>query len=553
MRTRLSWTSYAPQILDAVTSPILVTDRSGRIVYVNGAFTRITGYTADEAIGGNPRLLSSGAHDAAFYAEMWATILAGRTWHGALVNRRKSGERYTDRQSITPLYGEDGEITHFLAVKTDVVEQLQLLAAASPVGVFHADTAGRWTYASGHATALAGRSFEELVGDGWLRAVDEADRRAAEHAWAALADGREAEVSLLVRMGDAEPGWVQLRAVRRRVAEGEVGFDDIVGSLEPVDELVAARERLARREQELRAILAAAPDGLLTIGEDGRVTSANAVAAELFGYPQGELIGCDSATLLAEVGDGDDGRERLPATTPIADGDGDPTAVHGDGTREGTALHRDGRRIPVELSVAAAAVPGGEVTVVSVRDITERKAHEERLAHQALHDPLTGLANRALLDDRLGQMLRASERTGEVFAVHLLDLDGFKAVNDTHGHAFGDALLVEVAERLRKTVRAADTIARLGGDEFVVLTWAISSPDDADRLGRRLVGMLERAFAGAPVPVTASLGTAVVSSTNCTAAEVLRRADAAMYAAKAAGRNRAVVDRALLTVPSAMR
>ncbi len=552
MGTQLSWTRYAPQILDAFTSPVVVTDRSGQIVYVNAAFTRVTGYTAEEAIGGNPRLLASGAHDAAFYAEMWATILAGRTWHGEVVNRRKSGERYTDRQSITPLYGDDGRITHFLAVKTDVVEQLQLLAATSPVGVFHADTAGRWTYASGHAVALAGRSFGELVGDGWLGAVDGRDRSEAERAWAALVAGRQAEASLLVRMGaDGEAGWVQLRAVRRRVADGEADFDDIVGSLEPVDELVAARERLARREQELRAIFAAAPDGLLTIGEGGRITSANAVAAELFGYAQDELVGLDSVRLLAEVADGGEGRQRLPATMPA--GGGDPAGIHGDGTLEGTGLHCDGRRIPVELSVATAAVSGGEVTVVSVRDITERKAHEEQLAFQALHDPLTGLANRALLDDRLEQMLRASERTGDVFAVHLLDLDGFKAVNDTYGHAFGDALLVEVADRLTRTVRAADTVARLGGDEFVVLTGAISSPDDADLLANRLVGVLERAFVDAAVPVTASLGTAAVSGTDRTAAEVLRRADAAMYEAKAAGRNRAVVDRALLTVPVALR
>ncbi|MGM0819056.1 MAG: PAS domain S-box protein [Actinomycetota bacterium] len=552
MRTQLPWTSYAPQILEAVTSPVVVTDRSGRIVYVNTGFTRVTGYTAEEAIGDNPRLLASGAHDEAFYAEMWATILAGRTWHGEVVNRRKSGERYTDRQTITPLYDEDGRISHFLAVKTDVVEQLQLLAATSPVGVFHADTAGRWTYASRHAATLAGRPFEELVGDGWRAAVHERDRGEAERSWDALVAGRQDEASMLLRMGaEGESTWVQLRAVRRRVVGGEAAFDDIVGSLEAVDELVAARERLAEREQELRAIFAAAPDGLLTLGEDGRVTSANEVACELFGYGRDELIGCESATLVAEVAEGEDGRDRLAPTRPAVDEA--PTAADGEATREATALHRDGRRIPVELSVATAAVSRGELTVVSVRDITARKVHEERLAFQALHDPLTGLANRALLDDRLEQMLRASERTGEVFAVHLLDLDGFKAVNDTRGHAVGDALLVEVAERLTRTVRAADTIARLGGDEFVVLTGAISSPDDADLLANRLVGVLERAFADAAAPVTASLGTVAVSATDCTAAEVLRRADAAMYEAKASGRNRAVVDRALLSVPAALR
>ncbi|QIN80401.1 EAL domain-containing protein [Rubrobacter marinus] len=180
-------------------------------------------------------------------------------------------------------------------------------------------------------------------------------------------------------------------------------------------------------------------------------------------------------------------------------------------------------------------------------DVTERKGLEEQLEHEAFHDTLTGLPNRALFMDRLAHALTGTERGGESLAVLFLDLDNFKVVNDSLGHEEGDELLVEIARRLRGSLRPGDTAARLGGDEFCVLLEDIAGEEEAVRV----VGRLEEAFsapirmAGQEVHVSASVGIAIGSGATYRqgkdAEALLRDADLAMYEAKARGRNKHVV------------
>jgi diguanylate cyclase (GGDEF)-like protein len=174
---------------------------------------------------------------------------------------------------------------------------------------------------------------------------------------------------------------------------------------------------------------------------------------------------------------------------------------------------------------------------VSVRMVASLSGE---LQHQALHDPLTGLANRALLADRMSHGLAAPER--EPVVLLLADLDGFKAVNDTLGHQAGDELLIEAAARLQTIVRHEDTVARLGGDEFAVLLRSVSGIVDARQVADRIIRELRRPVrvAGVDAVVGASIGIAL-SQVGATAQELLREADVAMYAAKAQGRNRAAV------------
>jgi diguanylate cyclase (GGDEF)-like protein/PAS domain S-box-containing protein len=181
--------------------------------------------------------------------------------------------------------------------------------------------------------------------------------------------------------------------------------------------------------------------------------------------------------------------------------------------------------------------------VCNLHDITSRKLAEERLEHQALHDGLTGLANRALLLDRLDQSLRRAGRTGRDPAVIYLDLDGFKDVNDSLGHAAGDLLLQEVSQRLLAAVRGADTVARLGGDEFALLIEESPRPvEEAEVVSARILQALSAPIdlGERPVLVSASLGIAV-SGPLATATSLLRDADIAMYQAKEMGRGRAVM------------
>jgi diguanylate cyclase (GGDEF)-like protein len=164
-------------------------------------------------------------------------------------------------------------------------------------------------------------------------------------------------------------------------------------------------------------------------------------------------------------------------------------------------------------------------------------AHEE-LQFLALHDALTKLPNRALLEDRLDQEIRNANRTQQQFSLLFLDLDGFKQINDAFGHHVGDGLLVEVAERIRATVRASDTIARVGGDEFVLLA-STSDPADAANLAEKLIHVIGEAYtvAGHRCQVTVSIGIAIRGCNGTTRQELLKNADAAMYHAKLLGRN----------------
>jgi diguanylate cyclase (GGDEF)-like protein/PAS domain S-box-containing protein len=199
--------------------------------------------------------------------------------------------------------------------------------------------------------------------------------------------------------------------------------------------------------------------------------------------------------------------------------------------------HADGSWLHVEtIGNNLLQDPNVGAFVLTMRDVSERTALEVELRHQAFHDPLTGLPNRALLHDRLEQAIRLAHRDGGPLALLLMDLDRFKEVNDTLGHQQGDALLQQVCQRLRDALRASDTVARLGGDEFAVL---LPETDEAGAtaVARQLLRVLEQPFLleGQPVDVGASLGLALHPAHGTDAATLLRRADVAMYVAKRAG------------------
>ena len=184
--------------------------------------------------------------------------------------------------------------------------------------------------------------------------------------------------------------------------------------------------------------------------------------------------------------------------------------------------------------------------IAMFEDISERKREEEDLVHRALHDGLTGLPNRELFLDRLRVAVARDDGPGHAAsgtAVIFLDLDGFKRVNDSLGHAAGDKLLVAVAERLRECLRPRDTAARFAGDEFVVIAENVVSLDQAQQLAVRLGRCIEQPFLldGQRILITVSIGVAMTSDLDAFAEDIVRSADAAMYEAKADGRNRVVV------------
>ena len=180
------------------------------------------------------------------------------------------------------------------------------------------------------------------------------------------------------------------------------------------------------------------------------------------------------------------------------------------------------------------------VTLQSRKLIQLQKASEEQAKHLAFHDTLTGLPNLRLLNDRLSQAIGAGARHGETFAVLFLDLDGFKAVNDTFGHDVGDDLLKEVADRLKGQVRAEDTVARLGGDEFVVAIRHIKGAEDAAHVAGKIIASIASPYEldGNQIRISTSVGISMYTSRDATAEDLIKAADDALYSAKRAGKNR---------------
>ncbi|HVW31175.1 MAG TPA: EAL domain-containing protein, partial [Acidimicrobiia bacterium] len=292
-----------------------------------------------------------------------------------------------------------------------------------------------------------------------------------------------------------------------------------------------AERDLRRSEERFAALVESAPDAMVIVGPDGRLLLVNRQTERLFGYRRDELLGQPVEVLLPE---GVMERHRAHRQAYIADPRPRPM---GSGM-ELFARRKDGSEIAVEVSLGPLHTDEGTVVSAAIRDITTRREAAAALAHAALHDALTGLPNRLLLEDRLQQALMRSSRRGEPVAVLFLDLDRFKLVNDSLGHAAGDDVLVAATGRLLATVRSGDTVARFGGDEFVVVAEQHEGALPAAALAERINAVLCEPFTveGSEVYLSSSIGIATGLGGEATPDGLLRDADAAMYRAKERGR-----------------
>ena len=294
---------------------------------------------------------------------------------------------------------------------------------------------------------------------------------------------------------------------------------------------------LRHSEQRFRDLFNNSPDPCWII-ENGAFTDCNLAAVQALGYARREDILQHPSRLSPEFQP--DGRSSFDKAEEMMQ----RALRDGLARFEWEHYRADGRTLPVEVTLARLELQDHAVLYCVWRDITDRKQAEEEAYQLAFFDPLTGLPNRRLLHDRLQQSMAASARSGKYRALLYLDLDHFKNLNDTHGHAMGDRLLIEMAQRLRTCVREGDTVARLGGDEFVLLVQQLdedleTAVAQAGRIGDKVVAQLSQPCAIGAVQYqgSASVGVSMFLGHALGTDELLKRADLAMYQAKAAGRN----------------
>ena len=302
------------------------------------------------------------------------------------------------------------------------------------------------------------------------------------------------------------------------------------------DDTVKIQADLYQSKERSRALVESAVDAIVTADRTGRIASWNAAAERLFGYAADEVVGRPLTILMPE-----DAREAHERGLDRFLSSGAARLIGR--SVELDAVAADGTTFPIELSLSTFETDEGRFFTGVIRDITERRFAHEKLAHQALHDPLTGLPNRALVLDRIAQALSRSVRHHWSVAVLFFDVDRFKVVNDSLGHSAGDALLVLVVERLQSLLRPGDTMSRLGGDEFLVVCEEVDGADQARHLAERLSDAFRSPFVlgEREMFATASLGIALGRAPEATPEGLLRDADAAMYRAKELGRARCEV------------
>ncbi|MDD2701502.1 MAG: CHASE domain-containing protein [Sideroxydans sp.] len=551
--------------LNAAANAVLITDRDGRIEWANHAFETLSGYGMSEVIGRKPKeLVHSGRQDQKFYERMWQTIRSGRIWHGELVNRRQDGTLYDEEMTITPVSGDDGDITHFIAVKQDITKRKLAEAQLRELNrdfvsfleyttdfVYFKDKDSRFRFCSQTLAKITGHaSWRDMIGkhDREVFPPDTA-RVYIEEEIPIFREGR----ALLNRTDPyydehGKRGWVLTNKWPLFDTDGKTVIG-IFGASRDVSAMVEAQSALRESENRFRTLANSVPVMIWIAGADKKCTYFNQVWLVFTGRQ-----------LSQELGDGwlesvhEDDRQRCQDIYEAAF----------DARRAFTMEYRLRRHDGEYRWIIDHGVPNHDAAgdfigyIGSCLDISDRHEMEELIRQMAFYDVLTRLPNRRLLNDRLQQAMAASARSGRYAALMFLDLDNFKPLNDNHGHDMGDLLLTEVARRITACVRRTDTVARLGGDEFVVVLSELegerpSAMQQALQVAEKIRAALAESYllqmrlpSGEAKEVkhfcTSSIGLLLFRDHETGADELLKQADMAMYQAKQAGRNRVYAD-----------
>ena len=533
-------------VVESSDDAIMAVALDGTVRSWNGGAEKLYGYTAEEFVGRNVSELAPPDRPDE------APPVLERVRRGESVVRYetecivKDGRRRAISLTVSPVRGPSGEVTGAAAIVRDVTEQsrtaeklrrsetrLAMAQRVAGLGTWEYDVSGDeawWSDELYHIYGFAPQEVPPTLGR-LLEVVHPEDEEAVEgYASSLPSEGERDGIEHRIVRPDGEVRFLQnLRAVEHDASGRPTR---VIGTVQDVTERKRAEEEARKLARHNRQLFDVNLDALVSAKPDGTILDANPAMAELTGLSRKQLLG---GNLLDHLPDAENARRCLDLVRDQGYVRDFPMQIR----------RADGRLTPVLFNAAVYRGDAGENEgfLASARDVTERTALEKRLEHQALHDPLTGLPNRALFLDRLGHALARSERSGKSSAVLFLDLDNFKYVNDSLGHEAGDKLLVEVGRRLPRCLRAGDTAARLGGDEFVVLLEEIADEAEAQTVALRVAEGLEAPFlvARQEVFVTASLGLAVGVPRQDEPEDLLRSADIAMYAAKREGKNKHVV------------
>lgn len=512
----------------------LIVAEDGRLapVWFGGDASGLCGYDADELLarGGTASLVAS--EDRRQLRRRNQLVLRGAAAEVDYHLRGRDDRLVPVRDRAAPVFDRRGELV--IAVSGALTERpavalptsepnddARALFDALAVPALRLDPAGRIVAVNPSLARLlttgadqfAGAPLGLLIADAGQRAEVDADL-AGLHAGAPLADR-----TVVLRAGDGR--FLRLR-LRLAALEGGATL---------VQALPVAGDDEATDAARLRAVVDNMADGVLAVGPSGLVEWVSRSAETIFELGPGEAMGRPIDRIVLGAPEG--GPAGVALLARLAETPGEPHELLG--------RLKGGEAVPIEVAVNGYSEAGRRTFVLTVRDITLRKQTEETLRNLAYHDPLTGLPNRLLFNDRLTQAIERAKRQRHGLAVLLVDLDRFKLINDSLGLDLGDRVLRLVGERLVTALRSSDTVARLAADEFLVLLPGTAEAEHAARVAQKLLEALKPALQidgnGQDLAVTASIGIAIYPHDGDGAETLIRNADTALSRAKEQGRN----------------
>ena len=581
--------ALAQKVAESTFQGIIIADAAGFIESVNPAFTAITGYAPTEVVGRNPRILKSGQHDGAFYAQVFDALARHGVWNGEILNRRKNGELYPSQLTITAVRGDGGEIANYVGIFSDLSEQRRyqedltlvrrklegqedlnrLMLETLPINAFIKDANGRYLAVNDRAAEFFGFSRDALIGrsDYEIFPLETADKLREQDRQA-----RQAGDTLIKEIKVAHRGSEGFQLLHERAVTIQ-GEHYVIGASVDITE----RKRAELRLEDERAILAMIARGntlaevldaicvrverhlhgalasIMVVDGDGvrlRSGSAPGLPPAFVGAIDGIEIGpqaasCGSAAysrrpvIVEDIGS--DARWTLWREVAARHGLracwSAPILATDDRVLGTFALYFRSPRHPDAFSRSLIE----HVTSLAAIALERAKATEQ-LHRMATIDMLTNIPNRRHFLSLGRHEITRVGRSGQPLSLCMIDLDGFKAINDTYGHAAGDEVLKRIAVVMGQCIRTVDVCGRLGGEEFA-LVLPETGLDGARQVAERLREDVARTRFdignGVEIGITVSVGVCQLGQ-NEPLDQILIRADKALYEAKRGGRDKVV-------------